>query len=104
MARAVAGGFVFFLVLVAIAGVPATIGGVFGLSGLGLPASIIFTFLLGFLVGTVKKQFLEDNITTSIVSLALIGFSSYFTQLAFWHSILVFVVAYFAGRKLSQSH
>lgn len=104
MARAVAGGFLFFVVLVVLAGVPATIGGALGLTGLGLPASIIFTFLLGFLIGTVKEQFLEDNVTTSLVSLALIGFAAYFTRLVFWHSILVFVVAYVAGRKLGQAH
>jgi len=104
MARAVAGGFIFFLALVVIAGVPATIGGFLGLTGLGLPAAIIFTFLLGFLVGTVKKQFLEDNVTTSIISLALIGFTTFFTQLVSWQSFLVFLVAYIAGRELSEAH
>lgn len=104
MARAVAGGFVFFVALAVIVGLPATAGGFLGLSGISLPAAIIFTFLLGFLVGTVKKKFLEDNVTTSIISAGLIGFSAYFTDLGFLQAALVFVIAYVAGRKLSDSH
>lgn len=100
MARTIAPGIVFFLVLVAILGIPATAIGFFNLSSLGLPASIIVSFLAGFLIGTVKRAYFEDNVTTTVVSALIIAFLQFFLVLQAWQVAVVFVIGYLIGRRL----
>ncbi|MDY6771183.1 MAG: hypothetical protein SV186_04470 [Candidatus Nanohaloarchaea archaeon] len=100
MARTIATGIAFFFVLVAIISVPAGLLGWFTLSKLGLPASIIVSFLTGFVIGTIKRAYFEDNITAGIVSLALIGFLQLFLTLNLLEVAAIYVLGYLIGRRL----
>ncbi|MDY6777546.1 MAG: hypothetical protein SVU32_02680 [Candidatus Nanohaloarchaea archaeon] len=100
MARAIGEAFVYFMAFLAVLLVPASILGVFGLATLGFIPSVIFILLTGFLVGLFKRKYLDDNITTMIVSAGILGFLNLFLEPGIWIHIGVYLVGYLIGRRM----
>jgi len=102
MARTIANAFGYFVILLAVVAVPVIGLGYLQLSQLGTVPAAIVVFLAGFLIGLVKRQYIQDNISTIIISIGVVGLLSWFIHLGFWANTGIYILGYPAGRKVSD--
>ncbi|MCJ7429453.1 MAG: hypothetical protein MUP66_03620 [Candidatus Nanohaloarchaeota archaeon QJJ-5] len=103
MARTIAGPVLFFLVVLIIIGIPAGLVGYFELASLSTAGSGVAMFLIGFIIGYVRRWFVEDNIRNIVAAVTLIAFVSYFTPLRPVIAAILYAVAYFLGKRAQHS-
>lgn len=102
MPRAVADAFVYFLGLLAVAAIPLLALGYFGLAQLDLISGVLVSLLAGFVIGEMKEKYLHDNITTSIVSLGVMGFLAFFLTLPPVYVLITYLIGYLLGVRMKE--
>jgi hypothetical protein len=102
MARAIADAFVYFLGVLAVAALPLLALGYFGLARLNLISGVLVNLLAGFLIGEMKEKYLHDNITTSIVSLGVMGFLAFFLRLPPVYVLATYIIGYLMGVRMKE--
>lgn len=103
MPRPIGGPVVFFIIVFAIVAIPASLIGYFELASFSMAGSAVAMFLIGFIIGYVRRWFAEDNVRNLLFAGASIGFITYFTPLRPLPAVLIYAVAYLIGKRTQRS-